>query len=181
MALQVALLRGINVGGHSAIGMTALQKLFVDLGHTDVATYVQSGNVVFTAKSGTTTQIAAKIEEQIAKTFGFNVSVLLRTPTDLNEVLTSNPYLDIQDDPTKLYVTFLEKTPALNKVSSLEIPKGEAAVFTVAGREVFLHCLDGYGRTKLNNNFFERKLGMRATTRNWKTINVLQAMVSETS
>jgi uncharacterized protein (DUF1697 family) len=171
MALQVALLRGINVGGHSAIGMTALQKLFVDLGHTDVATYVQSGNVVFTAKSGTTTQIAAKIEEQIAKTFGFNVSVLLRTPTDLNEVLTSNPYLDIQDDPTKLYVTFLEKTPALDKVSSLEIPKGE----------VFLPCLDGYGRTKLNNNFFEWKLGMRATTRNWKTVTVLQAMVSETS
>ena len=135
------------------------------------------GNVVFKTIDKSPEQIVANLEKKIALTFGFPVSVLLRSPKDLSKVLNLNPYLDIEGEPTKLHVTFLEEKPTGAKLGGLEIPAGETARFKVSGREIYLHCPAAYGDTKLNNNFFERRLGMRATTRNWKTIIALQAML----
>jgi uncharacterized protein (DUF1697 family) len=177
MPMQVALLRGINVAGNTRVGMSELREVFVDLGLSDVTTYLQSGNVVFHPTSGSAEQLVASLEKQIAARCGVKVSVLIRTRKELSRVITANPYLDLEDDPTKLHVTFLEQKPELAKADSLEVPAGETARFTVLGREVYLHCPDGYGRTKLNNTFFERRLGVRATTRNWKSVNVLHEMV----
>jgi len=183
MPKHVALLRGINVAGNTRIGMSELRNLFIDLGHTEVATYLQSGNVAFKAADRDSRQIVAEIEKQVVATFGINVAVLLRTREDFAKLHTANPYLDIESDPTKLHVTFLEQEPQLDKVNSLEmnslgVPAGETGRFAVVKREVYLHCPDGYGRTKLNNRFFERRLGVRATTRNWKSVAALYAMVS---
>jgi uncharacterized protein (DUF1697 family) len=179
MAMQVALLRGINVAGNSRVGMSELREVFVDLGLSDVTTYLQSGNVVFNATAANAGQLVASLEKQIAARFGVKVSVLIRTHKELSRVIAANPYLDLEDDPTKLHVTFLARKPELSKVKSLEVPTGETGRFTVIGREVYLHCPDGYGRTKLNNSFFERKLYVSATTRNWKSVTALNALVGD--
>ena len=174
---KLALLRGINVAGKTRVGMSQLRDLFQELGHTDISTYLQSGNVVFNTIDRSPDQIVANLEKEIALTFGFPVTVLLRSPKDLTRVLNSNPYVQIEPEPTKLHVTFLEEKPTGAKLSRLEIPVTETARFNVSGREIFLHCPDGYGNTKLNNNFFERRLGMQATTRNWKTVTALHEML----
>jgi uncharacterized protein (DUF1697 family) len=177
VAQQLALLRGINVAGKSRVGMSQLRDLFQELGHTDITTYLQSGNVVFNSINNGAEQIVANLEEKIVLTFGFPVSVLLRSAEDLTKVFNSNPYDKIEREPTKLLVTFLEEKPTGDKLSGLEIPAGEMARFKASGREIYLHCPGGYGNTKLNNNFFERRLSMRATTRNWKTVTALESIL----
>jgi uncharacterized protein (DUF1697 family) len=178
MAQQLALLRGINVAGKTRVGMSQLRDLFQELGHTDVATHLQSGNVIFKAIDRSPEQVVANLEKKIALTFGFPVTVLLRSAKDLTKVFNSNPYVQNARDPTKLHVTFLEQKPTGAKLRGLEIPEGETARFNVSGREIYLHCPDGYGNNKLNNNFFERRLGMRATTRNWRTVTALHSILS---
>jgi uncharacterized protein (DUF1697 family) len=180
VALHAALLRGVNVGGKAKVGMGDLRELFAALGHTQVTTYLQSGNVVFEPAGGTdgSAQIADAIVQRIAAEMGLQVSVLLRTGDELGRVLEGNPYLARESDPTRLHVTFLEQAPAAERADRLEIPSGETATFTLTDREVYIHCPDGYGRTKLNNAFIERKLGVSATTRNWKTVAALHEMTT---
>ena len=172
----VALLRGINLGSTNKIKMADLVRLFAGLGHADVRTYLQSGNVVFSTAGADPKNLAPPIEKAILDELGLTVTVLLRTGPDLTKVLAANPYLNRQDDPTKLHVTFLAEAPEPDLASAVRVPDGESAEFTLAGREVYLHCPDGYGRTKLNNAFFERKLAVPATTRNWRTVVALHDM-----
>lgn len=174
---HVALLRGINLGSINKIKMADLTRLFAGLGHDDVRTYLQSGNVVFSAGADPE-KLAEPIEKAILDELGLTVTVLLRTGPDLTKVLRANPYLDRQDDPTKLHVTFLAEAPDPDS-SAVPVPGGESAEFTLTGREVYLHCPDGYGRTKLNNAFFEKKLGVAATTRNWRTVVALHDMADD--
>ncbi|SNY24492.1 DUF1697 domain-containing protein [Paractinoplanes atraurantiacus] len=169
MATYVALLRGINVAGNTRVSMDGLRKVFADLGHEDVKTYLQTGNIVFTA-GGKAAQIAAELEKKVAADLGVSPTVLLRTVAEMSAVLDANPYLDDESDHTKLHVTFLAEKPDAKHRDALTRPDGETAEFQLRGREVFLHCPNGYGRTKLNNSFIEKKLGVRATTRNWKTV-----------
>jgi len=169
----VALLRGINVGSTNKIKMADLERLFAGLGHRDVQTYLQSGNVVFSTAATDPEHLPAPIEKAILNELGLTVTVLLRTRPDLAKVLATNPYLDRQDDLTKLHVTFLAKAPDSGQADAVRIPAGESAEYTLAGREVYLHCPAGYGRTKLNNAFFEKKLGVAATTRNWRSVIAL--------
>ncbi|MEO3786901.1 DUF1697 domain-containing protein [Actinocorallia sp. B10E7] len=173
----IALLRGINVGGGTRIGMAALRELFADLGHSEVKTYLQSGNVLFTSDRPSE-GLAGELENRIAADLGVNARVLLRTGDDLGRVFAGNPFLDRESDPVKLHVTFLEETPTPEQAAKLERPSGETAEFSLEGREVYLHCPDGYGRTKLNNAFLERRLGIAATTRNWKTVTALRDLAT---
>jgi uncharacterized protein (DUF1697 family) len=174
----VALLRGINVAGANHIKMDDLRPLFTGLGHGAVLTYLQSGNVVFAGPDGDPARLAHGIEQAIVDDLGLTVTVLLRTSPELAQVLAGNPYLDREDNPAKLPVTFLAEPPAPGRAAGLQVPPGETAVFTLAGREVYLHCPDGYGRSKLSNAFLERKLGVAATTRNWKSVTALHDMMS---
>ena len=179
-AKYVALLRGVNVAGTNKVKMDELRRLFADLGHTEVGTYLQSGNVVFAAAPADADDragLAAGIEKAIADTLGLTVTVLLRTRPELEKVLAANPYLDRETDPAKLPVTFLAEAPDPERAAALSIPAGETGVFTLIGREVYLHTPDGYGRTKLNNAFLERKLGVAATTRNWKSVGALHELL----
>ena len=170
----ISLLRGINVSGQRKIRMAELKDAYETLDLTKVSTYVQSGNVVFTCKMRSTPKIAALLEQQIESCFGYDVTVLVRTPSDFERIIKSNPFsVQARNDPAKVYVTFLASRSSRAMVKSVEDADTRGDEFSVGQQEIFLHCPNGYGRTKLNNSFFERKLNMAATTRNWKTVKAL--------
>jgi uncharacterized protein (DUF1697 family) len=174
----VALLRGVNVGGRAKVSMEALRGLFVDMGHTDVASYVQSGNIAFRTTRSDQASLRTSLETKISADLGVDVTVLIRSGRELATVLEKNPFSGRTDDPTKLHVTFLAERPAAALVADLPAGRGGADEFSVAGREIYLFCPGGYGETKLNNAFFEKRLATRATTRNWKTVAKLADMSS---
>ena len=180
MMKSVALLRGINVGGHAKISMKDLRELFGEMGFEGVKTYLQSGNVVFSDPVGAAPgELRKRIEKRLAEGLGVPAGVLLRTGESLAETIAANPYLDREDDPTKLHVTFLVEKPTPEQAAALQTPAGETAQFTLAGDEIHLHVPGGYGRTKLNNAFIERRLGIAATTRNWKSVKALHELASQ--
>lgn len=159
MTTYVALLRGINVAGHKRVKMSDLRARFLALGHQMVTTYLQSGNVVFASPKSGPPELAHEIEGELA------------------DVVAGNPFLTRGVDPATLHVTFLLDTPDTARVDELIPHHGEPDQFEVIGREVYLHCPNGYGRTKLSNAFFERRLRVAATTRNWNTVTRLLELV----
>ncbi len=173
METYVALLRGINVSGKNPMAMEALRDLFASLGHDDVRTYLQSGNVAFRSRRGDPAKIAGAIEARIARDLGLTVPVLLRTRAQIADVLGRNPFAVTRAEPATLHVTFLAALPDPAAAAALEATRSLPDACSIVGREVYLHCPDGYGRTKLNNTFLERKLGVGATTRSWKTVTKL--------
>jgi uncharacterized protein (DUF1697 family) len=173
----VSLLRGINVSGQKRVLMPELKSMYETLGFTRVTTYVQSGNVVFESDRLEETQIAPTIEAEIARIFGFPVSVIVRGRDDLRRILAANPFIERKNIDTKrLYVTFLRDLPSLELSSNLITPPESDDEFLEIGKEIFLYCPGGYGRTKLSNNYFEKKLWVIATTRNWNTVKALSEM-----
>jgi len=176
----ISLLRGINVSGQKRIGMAELKRLYESLNFVNVRTYVQSGNVVFDSAKSDSSKLTALIEAQIKQSFGYTVSVFIRDAHDFQRLLGSNPFLKGRnEDPAKLHVTFLYRSPPKSALSSLEAPQAGADEFVVRNQEIFLFCPNGYGRTKLSNNFFERKLKIPATTRNWNTVTALYTLAKE--
>jgi uncharacterized protein (DUF1697 family) len=173
-----ALLRSINVGGRNRLPMADLRALVESLGFGEVATYLQSGNVVF-AGSGSSDAVAQRVGGAITDRLGLTVPVVVRTDRQLARLLSATPYPTSGVDPKTLHVTFLAGRPDAGAVRTLE---DEALRFDpdrlrVVGADVFLHCPGGYGETKLNNAFLERRLGVVATTRNWRTVTTLAGMV----
>lgn len=167
----VALLRGINVGGNHKLPMVDLAKLFLDQGCTDVKTYIQSGNVVFTSKKP---PIAA-LEAAIVERFGFEAPIVLRTAAELQQTLRSNP---LGDDANKLHVAFLRDLPTAAAVAKLDPDRSPGDVFRVVGRDVYFAFAVGAGSTKFNATWLDRGLGTVSTWRNWKTVNTLAAMAA---
>jgi uncharacterized protein (DUF1697 family) len=172
----VALLRGINVGGKNKIPMTALKSSFAALGYEDVVTYIQSGNVVFRSSSGAKRTIGSAIERRLAEEFATDVKVVLRTPAELEEAAESNPFLKGKADLSKLHVVFLSSRPPAKAVAELDPKRSPPDEFRVHGREIYLHLPNGFGRSKLTIDYFERRLGVAATARNWKTVMKLLAL-----
>ncbi|MGK5738594.1 DUF1697 domain-containing protein [Micromonospora sp. URMC 103] len=173
MTRYVALLRGVNVGTTARIAMADLRRIVTALGHEDVRTYLQSGNVVFGSGVRDAERLAAGIARAIADELGLTVPVLVRSAREMAALAGGNPYADREDDPTKLLVAFLATAPEPSRVAALTVPGGETAAFTVTGREVYLHHPDGYGRSKFSNAYLEKKLGVVSTTRNWKSVRAL--------
>jgi uncharacterized protein (DUF1697 family) len=171
VATYIGLLRAVNVGGRK-LKMPDLVRITEAAGGQDVGTYLQSGNVVFVATKKVAGSLAAELE-----TFcGFDVPVLLRSAADLARVIGAMPYDAASAD---LHVTFLDHKPAAAAAASVDPDAGGRDTFSIVGAEVYLHCPGGYGRTKLNNTFWERKLRAVATTRNWRTVNALREMAQE--
>jgi|1186.fasta_scaffold129521_2 uncharacterized protein (DUF1697 family) len=177
MSVYVAMLRGVNVGAHNRIKMPALAQLFSDIGHTDVVTYIQSGNVVFKSRAGAAA-VTRTIEQRIADDLGCDVAVLLRTKDELARIVRTNPFLGKHNDPAQLHVTFLAEKPAATLVRAVNEYDAGNDAFVVQGRDVFLHTPGGYGKTKINNGFFEQRLKAVATTRNWKSVTKLLELAS---
>ena len=176
----ISMLRGINVGGQKTIRMAELKSLYESLDLVNVKTYVQSGNVIFDSLEPDAAKLAELIEAQIEQTFGYFVAVFMREANDFERIVNRNPFLhERHEDPNKRHVTFLYRRPSESKLSHLSLPTGAGDEFMVGEKEIFLFCPNGYGRTKLSNHFFERKLDTPATTRNWKTVEALHKMAHE--
>jgi len=146
-----------------------------------VQTYVQSGNVVFGAKKKGATGLTKRIEKMIADEFGFSVSVMVRSAEELNRIARQNPFMKERGiDPVGLHVVFLSDAPAAALFQTLGRYASSSERFRGAGREIYLHYPDDYGKSKLTNNVFEKALSVVATTRNWNTVNKLCEMMSGT-
>ncbi len=181
MKTLISILRGINVGGHNKIPMAELKALYEELKFKDILTYIQSGNVVFKAAGGATDRaLAIKIEKAIKEKFGFDVPVITRSAEEMGHALSVNPFLKKKNiDREKLHITFLNEVPQQARLDAIRKYDYPPDLFEIIGKEVFLYIPGGYGVTKLSNNFFENKLKVKATTRNWKTVNKLFDMANE--
>jgi uncharacterized protein (DUF1697 family) len=179
MNTYISMLRGINVSGHNIISMANLKNLYESLNFKNVVTYVQSVNVIFNSDKQDASRISSLIETQIKKSFDLSVSVLLRDKDDLQRIISGNPFIKRKKDPIKLYVTFLHTSPPPFDFHKLPLPSNESDEFIIVDKEIFIFCTNGYGRTKLNNNFFEKKLKVIATTRNWNSVNALYQLADK--
>jgi uncharacterized protein (DUF1697 family) len=171
-----ALLRGINVGGRAKIPMRELAELFGSLGHGEVTTYIQSGNVVFRSPAGRPAGIVRGIEHAITERFGLTVTVILRTHAELASIAAANPFPDAEGQPSKLHVLFLDRQPDDSAIAGLDPNRSPGDGFHAAGREVYLRYPAGSGKTKLTLDWFERQLGVKGTARNWNTLLRLIAL-----
>ncbi|MEI6553967.1 MAG: DUF1697 domain-containing protein [Paludibacter sp.] len=180
MKTWISILRGINVGGRNAVKMDALRNLYVDLGFSDVQSYIQSGNVIFKSDSIDSQLIKILISAEIKKSFGIEVYVSVIDMEKFRNILKNNPFRgDTTKDPAFLHITFLSEKPdktLIDKISSRNYAHDE---FYIGEKVIYLYCPSGYGNTKLNNTFFETKLKLTATTRNLKTSNELLAMAEK--
>lgn len=174
MEAYIALLRGINVSGQRMIKMKDLETALEELAFSNVRTYIQSGNILFQCEKSDPSLLAGNIAGKILEHFGFEVPVVIRTFQELEKLSIDNPFLLTGNrDVNKLHVTLTDREPDPDEVRKIEKDPFLPDEFFVSGREIYLFCPNGYGRTKLTNTFFEKKLKTIATTRNWKTIQTL--------
>jgi len=173
MNTYVAVLRGINVSGQRIIAMKDLKSLFQKAGFENVMTYIQSGNIVFGSTETSPKKIEKSIGNMIQEHYSFDVPVLVVSEEEMKKIYTNNPYIEKKKDIMKLHVTLLEKTPDAKLIASVRDEKYQSDEFVIDGSSIYLYCPDGYGMTKFSTTFFEKKLGVPATTRNWKTVTAL--------
>src|ERR1700723_613092 len=146
---HVALLRGINVGGKNMLPMKELMGLFVAAGCGDVTTYIQSGNVVFSADAKVVAGLSSLIAARVEKQFGLRVPVVLRTAAEINAVIRGNPFLKAGESEETLHVCFLADQPGKDLVAGLDAGRSAPDVFAVVGREIYMQLVNGVSGTKL--------------------------------
>jgi uncharacterized protein (DUF1697 family) len=174
---HVALLRGINVGGHHKLPMATLRQLFVDAGASEVETYIQSGNVVFAAPAKLAAGLAARVEAAILAELGFTAPIVLRSGPALAKLAAAHPFADRVSEDKLLMVGFCERKPSKAKLASFDPATRSPGDFAeVRGSEVFLAYPDGSARSKLDSAWLDRSLGVMVTTRNWRTVAKLAAL-----
>jgi len=164
---QVCLLKGVNVGGKNKLAMAEVRVLFESLGHDDVETYIQSGNVVFRPAGPVTSDALAF---QITQRFGLTVAVILRSAAELRRVLEASPFTDA--DPGTLHVGFMAAEPSAASVEQLDPDLHAPDAFAVLGRELYLFLPNGMARTRLPG-YLDRRLKVPTTIRNWRTAEKL--------
>jgi uncharacterized protein (DUF1697 family) len=178
MNKYISILRGINVSGQKKIKMTDLKALYESLDFQNVVTYIQSGNVIFDTLVDSTDDLKITIEKAIEEKYKFHVPVEIRTNHEIENIIRNCPFgsVNLVEDGTKVLVTFLSSEP--QEVMASDIQKYVVAPekLVVRGKEVYLHCPNGYGKTKLSNTFIEKKLKVEATTRNWKSVHKLHEL-----
>ncbi|MDH5559793.1 MAG: DUF1697 domain-containing protein [Deltaproteobacteria bacterium] len=175
MPKSISILRGINVAGQKKLSMTDLKALYKRLGFKNVTTYIQSGNVIFDSTDESKTELKSRIEGAILAEFGFHVPVIIRSAGEMKGVIQNCPFgeVDMEENGTKVLVTFLSSEPSPDKTAQLQSQVAPPDKLAVIGKEVYLYCPGGYGKSKLSNQFLESRLKLKATTRNWKTVHRL--------
>lgn len=153
--------------------MKDLESMFSAAGCRSVTTYIQSGNVVFEASPALAKRLPALIENAIAERFGFQIPVVTRMGQELRAIVRGNPFLKRGAGIETLHVAFLGERPAAADVKALDTDRSPPDAFVVRGREIYLHCPNGYGRSKLTNAYFDSRLGTTSTVRNWRTVVTL--------
>jgi uncharacterized protein (DUF1697 family) len=181
MQTLIALLRGINMTGHNSLKMKDLSKLFTDMGFSNVETYIQSGNVIFSSPENLVeSEISDLLKKAILERFGYSVPVIIRTIQELKRVLIVNKFPSEElFDKTKMAVIFLNDLPSEAKIQDLSVIDTSPERYEISGREIFIYCPAGFGKSKLYSNFFDKKLGVVGTGRNWNTVNAILEMASK--
>lgn len=174
MTKYVALLRGVNVGGHRRVPMADLRRTLTDSGYTEVRTLLQSGNVVFEAAEQPTADLVAAIEARLAAEFGFAVDVMVRSGAELRAMVAANP-LEVRE-PAKFAVAFLSPAADLGVLAGIDPDDYAPDELRVGERELYMYFPDGLGKARLTP-ILARKLRDTATVRNWNTVTKLLAMV----
>jgi uncharacterized protein (DUF1697 family) len=180
MAVVISMLRGVNVVGHNKIKMEALRALCASLSLRNPQTYIQSGNVVFGTKERNLTALTKRIENAIEGEFGLRVPVIVRTSSELRDVIARNPFAKRRGlDPSKLLVTFLAGDPTPEACAQVLELKTEPEELRIDGREVFIYYRNGMARPTVPWTTIERKLKVSGTGRNWNTVNKLLEMAEQ--
>ena|ERR1700728_3656055 len=163
----IGLVRGINVGGKNKVPMGELRSLFEALGCTEVSTFIQSGNVLFSSQGPIE---PTQLQRALAKELLINTAVVLRTPRDLRAVVERNPYQHV--DPSTLHVGFLAEKPSTVAIGGLETARFAPEECIAVRKELYLHLPNGMARAKLPA-YLERRLKIPITIRNWNTVTEL--------
>lgn len=158
----IVLLRGINVSGKNKLPMKELRELLTFSGFQNVATYIQSGNIVLESQKSPK-EVESDIFNLIKEKYDYEVPAFAYTVHDWEKIINECPY---EEGEKKVYFTFLSEA---TKIKELEVNKAETDEFTIKDHMVYLYCLS-YGKTKLSNNLFENKLKVTATSRNFRTV-----------
>lgn len=177
MSRHIVLLRGVNLVKRNRVSMPELRSVLEAAGYRDVATYVQSGNVVVSGGAAPD-DLAARVRAIIHESFGLDIAVLVRTHAQMGAVVRRNPLARVAANPRRHLVTFLARplSPrARAELSELATPER----FEIAGREIYSWHPDGIARTPLWERLASRSLGVEATSRNWTTVTTLLAMAGE--
>jgi uncharacterized protein (DUF1697 family) len=172
VARYAALLRGINIGPRNRIAMPALREALEEAGFEDVATYVQSGNVVLTS-GAKADAVRRKVEQVIAGSFGLDIPVLVRTKAELAAVVKRNPLEKVATEPKRYQVSFLDKKLPAKKLTELEAVAVPGEQVVAHGRELYAWHPAGVARSKLWAKLAGKSLGVTATARNWTTVEAL--------
>jgi uncharacterized protein (DUF1697 family) len=172
MPRQVALLRGINVGGSKKVAMATLREVFAGLGLSEIKTYVNSGNVVFSGRKAS----VVKLERAIADEFGFEVPVVIRTRDEIADVVAANPLQAVATNPARYLVLFADREIDPERTSHLDLDALAPEVFALRGREAYLWLPNGVQSSKLVRGTSDKRLGVMVTGRNWRTVEQLLAL-----
>lgn len=180
MAMNVALLRGINVGGKNLIAMADLRDLFEAIGFTSTQSLLQSGNLVFAGKRRTSAALERLLEAETEKRFALSIDYFVRTAAEWAAIVAANPFPDAaENDPGHLVVMCLKQAPMADAVEALQAAIQGPEVVQCVGKQLYAVYPAGQGDSKLTNAVIERKLGTRATARNWNTVLKLAALLRE--
>ncbi|HEX5497157.1 MAG TPA: DUF1697 domain-containing protein [Mycobacteriales bacterium] len=176
--LQVALLRGVNVGRHQRIEMAGLRELLTDLGYGHVRTHLNSGNAVFTNTATAPERAGRDIQDAIAVHLGLTVPVLVRTAAELAAVVAADPLAGIADNPSRYLVAFLSAAPEPGLTTGLDPAAYAPEVFHFGDREIYLWLPDGVIASRIGHTFWEKRLNVTATARNWNTVTRLATLAA---
>jgi uncharacterized protein (DUF1697 family) len=168
---HVAFLRGINVGGRNKIKMEALRRICAALGFENVKTYINSGNVIFETKKADDVKVAAKIESAIEKEFALKIKVIVRTISEIKEIIADNPFDGQFENEKDLHVFFLDENLPEEKRELLLSNNNENEMYAVRNREIFCHLRVGVSDSLMGKDYIGKKLKVSATARNWRTVN----------
>ncbi|MFT5193187.1 MAG: hypothetical protein ACI9EW_000393 [Cellvibrionaceae bacterium] len=171
MAKYISMLRGINVSGHKKIKMVELRDHYTDLGFENVTSYIQSGNLFFDSQIHDIPTLVSMLETMIYEKYRFEVPVIIRTADDLEKVIAINPLAHVPEEKFNVYiVTFLAETPTADATAQVPATGRAGEETVIIGREVYTYYANGSGRSKMTTNYFEKKLGVAATARNWRSV-----------
>lgn len=171
----IALFSGINVGGNRIVKMAELRSFLEQLGFSDIATYVQSGNAVFRSPDGDAAMLIRRLEVEFEKKWGFHSRIMVRDLGWLERLAADNPYPEVAGEPTKLHAYALERRPTAEEVARLAEKCTGPERFEIKGDVLYLHAPDGLGKSVFAN-FIPRVLKVHCTARNWRTVQMLLEM-----
>jgi uncharacterized protein (DUF1697 family) len=180
MTTHLVLLRGINVSGHNMIKMDALKTTLEAIGFQNVQTYIQSGNVFVDTDEENAAKVGFQIKQEIFKTFGHEVPIVVIGKTDLEDCFKNNPFLKEKEiDLKKLYVSFVSATLRSENINDLKISQFKPDEASIDGSRIYIKYAVGAGKTRFDQKYIEKKLNVTATIRNWNSVTKLLKIYEE--